>query len=129
MILRFISCALAPMLITACVQDIALVADVEAQNGPSAGTAVTAPPLRGSVNPREPTERFSGAFEICDGEAMHEWIGRQFDAASETTLLSASGAASLRPVRPGQVISMDYQSDRLTIELDGADVILSLRCG
>lgn len=78
---------------------------------------------------REQTQRFPEAFEACDSEAVREWIGRQFSVGSETVLLKESGAATLRPVRPGQVISMDYRSDRLTIELDGADVILALRCG
>lgn len=96
----------------------------------NAGAAETPPVSRGLADtPSEQPQRFPEAFEVCDGEAAQGWIGRQFDAASETALLKASGASTLRPVRPGQAISMDYQTDRLTIELDGANIILALRCG
>lgn len=65
----------------------------------------------------------------CMPDAVQEWQGRRFTAPAEKTLLEKSGAATLRLVRPGEAITMDYQTDRLTVELDEADVILALRCG
>lgn len=65
----------------------------------------------------------------CVPDAVQDWRGRRFTAPAEKTLLEKSGAATLRLVRPGEAITMDYQTNRLTVELDEADVILSLRCG
>jgi hypothetical protein len=39
------------------------------------------------------------------------------------------GASTARIVKPGQAIAMDYQTDRLTIEVDAKNRILRLSCG
>lgn len=129
--IRFItSGALLSLFLAACMQDGTTMAEIEERNGINASVVETPPVSRGLADTRsEQMQPIREAFENCDSEAVQGWIGRQFFLGSKTALLQASGASTLRLVRPGQAITMDYQSDRLTIELDGADIILALRCG
>ncbi len=99
------------------------------QDGLSAPAAASTAPPRGTADVGEEPQLFPEAFAACDGEAVQGWIGRRFTVASEAALLEASGAVALRTAAPGQVLAMDYRTDRLTIELDRADVIIALRCG
>ncbi len=45
------------------------------------------------------------------------------DAAART------GARTVRALRPGQMATMEFRADRLTIQLDAAGVVVSARCG
>lgn len=116
---RIISVALLPWLLAACVQDgSAMVENEGAEQKSGAATASS-----------QPVPQFPDTFNTCDSDAVQGWIGRKYSSDSEPALLKASGTSSLRTARPGQPISMDYQTERLTIELDEADVIVALRCG
>lgn len=77
----------------------------------------------------EQVREFLAEIGACMPDPVQEWRGRRFTPGAEATLLEKTGAAYLRLVRPGEAVSMDYQTDRLTVELDEAGVILTLRCG
>lgn len=100
----------------------------DATDRPADGPMSASPPVAGSAGD-ERIRQFLDALEACDAEAVREWVGRRYDASTDAALLEQSGAAILRPVRPGEAISMDFRSDRLTIELDADDTITTLRCG
>lgn len=117
---RIISVALLPWLLAACVQDGSAMVENENPAGPN-NAAANAPSAEAL--------QFSDTFITCNSDAVQGWIGRKYSPDSEPALLKASGTSSLRTARPGQPISMDYQTERLTIELDEADVIVALRCG
>lgn len=130
MIRLITSGALVSLFLAACMQDGTAMVEIEERNGINTSAEETPPVSRRLADTRSDLmQQIPVAFETCDIEAVQGWIGRQFSLASETALRQASGASTLRLLRPGQAISMDYQSDRLTIELDGADIILALRCG
>lgn len=65
----------------------------------------------------------------CDHDAAQWAVGRPFDEAMRTRLRADTGAASVREVRPGMAVTMDFREDRLTVELDAAGNVVSLRCG
>ena len=45
-------------------------------------------------------------------------------------LLPADGAwSTLRIIRPGEMVTMDYSPTRLNVRVDAADIVLSLSCG
>lgn len=77
----------------------------------------------------ERVRQFMDALNACDAAAVQEWRGRRYTPAIGEDLLRRTGAATLRPVRPGEAITMDFRSDRLTVELDHAERIVALRCG
>ena len=43
--------------------------------------------------------------------------------------LDASGANTLRVVRPGEAMTMDFRPERLTLMLDDDDRVEDIRCG
>lgn len=99
-------------------------------NQAESGTPATQQAVAEPVDDHDQKVReFLTEIDACVPDAVQEWRGRPFTAVDEKVLLQKSGAATLRLVRPGEAITMDYQTDRLTVELDEAGVILVLRCG
>lgn len=78
---------------------------------------------------QDAVREFNELIAACDAAAVQGHIGDRLDAALQQNLLKKSGAATLRVVRPGQPVSKDYRTDRLTVEVDGQDVIIRLSCG
>jgi hypothetical protein len=69
------------------------------------------------------------AMEGCDAEDLQKLVGQTFTDTTADQAREASGAAVVRVVRPGQMVTMDIRGDRLTITLDEAGKIVSVRCG
>lgn len=92
------------------------------------------PPPTQQTSPAHTTEgeervrQFMEALNACDAAAVQDWRGRRYTPALGEELLRRTGAETLRPVRPGEAVAMDFRSDRLTVELDRADRIVALRC-
>jgi len=55
-------------------------------------------------------------------------IGKPFTPALSADAKTRSGATTVRVIRPGMAVTMDYRSDRLNIELDERDVVTKLGC-
>lgn len=56
--------------------------------------------------------------------------GLQGLVGSPVALLPADGPwGTLRVIRPGQMVTMDYSESRLNATVDGRDIILTLACG
>ena len=68
--------------------------------------------------PAEPLETACGAADLQD------LVGR--DAAVLQTMRFGQ---TLRIIRPGMAVTMDYLPERLNIEIDGAETIVAVRCG
>lgn len=79
-----------------------------------------------------PVEHTAGAVDgqhPCQANKAERLVGR---VASQETLAAAlrlSTSSILRLVKPGQPISMDYMTARLTVEVDEKNRILRLYCG
>ncbi|MGF1550582.1 MAG: I78 family peptidase inhibitor [Sphingomonadaceae bacterium] len=86
-------------------------------------SACTPPPDEG---PEDIPVRGAGS---CDADAAGELIGKPASEALGQRALELSGAAALRWIQPGQMVTMDYREDRLNIELDEANRVKALRCG
>jgi hypothetical protein len=65
----------------------------------------------------------------CDARAAQKLVGRVANPRLIARALRLRGAAQARLVRPGQPISMDYATDRITIEVDARDRVIRLSCG
>jgi hypothetical protein len=65
----------------------------------------------------------------CVAEPARPLEGRAFDADLEAQAQRLSGARSVRVIRPGQAVTMDFSPFRLNIELDASDRVLRMRCG
>lgn len=65
----------------------------------------------------------------CDAGPVQRWVGREMSATIEAEALSASGADVVRWIRPGEAITMDYQTDRINLEVDRRGRIVRVHCG
>jgi hypothetical protein len=68
------------------------------------------------------------------GSAARQAKGRGLVGQAATAQLGAralelTGARTLRWIRPGEIVTMDYRTDRLNIDLDGGDRVAAIRCG
>lgn len=59
----------------------------------------------------------------CGASGFAELIGQPFDD------VEVVWPERTRVLRPGEVATTDYLPDRLSVELDAEDRIVSLRCG
>ncbi|WP_417491976.1 I78 family peptidase inhibitor [Maricaulis sp.] len=67
---------------------------------------------------------FDNTGDPCGAVAREYLIGQP---VSEVDLESL--ARLVRPIHPGQPVTMDYRGERLNLDLDGDGVIVRLWCG
>ena len=65
----------------------------------------------------------------CDAKPAQSLIGRDASSALGAEALKLSGAETIRWIQPGQVVTMEYRTDRLNIELDAQNKVKAIRCG
>lgn len=66
---------------------------------------------------------------MCDAALAQFAVGRSFDVALEKEVRERSGARVVRPLRPGQMVTMEFSAQRLNLELDIAGKVTKARCG
>jgi len=76
---------------------------------------VTPPPMTGPGQCREAAAQFA-LGQVAGAKLLEEVRVR-------------AGAQRVRMVRPGQMVTMEYDAGRLTLELDAGDRIVRARCG
>jgi hypothetical protein len=82
------------------------------------------------VPPAEPDPPVhGGAGKPCNAAAAQSLAGRTATAELGAEALRLSGARTLRWIRPGDMVTMDYREDRLNVELDAQNRVKALRCG
>jgi hypothetical protein len=65
----------------------------------------------------------------CDAAKVRALVGRTADTKTVAQAIKLSGSHNMRIVRSGDPVSMDYSTDRITIELDNNNKVLRLSCG
>ncbi|AMO24457.1 hypothetical protein GCM10027034_12730 [Ramlibacter solisilvae] len=65
----------------------------------------------------------------CDAQPAQFALGRVLDAGLTEQLRARTGAERVRVVRPGEMVTMEFDGRRLTVELDAGGRVLKLRCG
>jgi hypothetical protein len=65
----------------------------------------------------------------CDAGKAQGLVGQAGTQEIGARALQLSGARSIRWIRPGDVVTMDYREDRLNIELDERGRVKAVRCG
>ncbi len=66
---------------------------------------------------------------VCRQASYEEFIGRVASTEVAAELLRASGARTIRWVRPGMAITMEYSEERLTVRLASNNRIVTANCG
>ncbi len=70
-----------------------------------------------------------GTGRLCNAGKAQPLVGRASSATLGSEALRLSGAGTLRWLRPGDIVTMDYREDRLNIELDAQGQVKVVRCG
>jgi len=65
----------------------------------------------------------------CDAAPAQRLIGRAATAELGAEALRLTSARTIRWIRPGDMVTMDFRPDRLNIDLDGQGRVSGLRCG
>lgn len=65
----------------------------------------------------------------CNAAAAQRLVGQPADNDLGFEAQRLTGARSLRWIRPGDAVTMDYRPDRLNIELDERHLVARFRCG
>jgi Peptidase inhibitor I78 family len=64
----------------------------------------------------------------CRAEAAAGLVGRKLDPRTQDQARRASGAAVVRVIRPGEPVTGEYRTGRLTIDVGGNGRIAGIRC-
>ena len=66
---------------------------------------------------------------VCRSNGLDRFAGRPATSEVGTEMLAASGARTLRWVRFGAMITMEFSPNRLTVRLDQQGRVESATCG
>ena len=86
-------------------------------------TAPGGPPSTGS-SPMPPP-----AGTACNAQGAQFAIGKTPGASVVEEARQRSGSYMARVLRPGQVVTMEFNAQRLNLDLNAAGVITGVRCG
>lgn len=70
-----------------------------------------------------------GTGFVCDASMLGDLVGKTATSELGTDAIKRSNARSLRWIRPGTMVTMDFREDRLNIELDAANKVVKSHCG
>lgn len=90
---------------------------------PAAQTGQATTPPSGGTDTGVPT------LMPCQESLVAEHVGKRFDPAKASAIRDQSKSRSVRVVRPGDAVTMDYSPERLNIHLDEKGTIIEFRCG
>lgn len=65
----------------------------------------------------------------CDAAPAQRFVGQPATAANVEAARQAAGARTVRSLKPGQPMTMDYRGDRLNVLQDAAGKIDKISCG
>ncbi len=69
------------------------------------------------------------ADDGCGGSRVVDLVGKPMSEAVEADVRQRSGAKSVRVIRPGMAVTMDFRPDRLNVDVDEKNVVTGIRCG
>ena len=82
-----------------------------------------------AVPPEEAVPEVGGSGYTCNAEGLGDLIGREATSALGAEAVRRSGSRTMRWIRPGDVVTMDYREDRLNIHLDERGRVQRFACG
>ena len=67
--------------------------------------------------------------DACNADAASGFLGKPASDANAEAVRVATGAKTLRSIKPGQAVTMDYRGDRANLMQDAAGNIERITCG
>ncbi|KQZ59249.1 MULTISPECIES: I78 family peptidase inhibitor [unclassified Lysobacter] len=82
------------------------------------------------ANPPQMSRPLPPEVMTCNADAAKSAaLGKTASADVVERARSEAGAKSARVLKPGQMVTMEFQESRLNIDVDDKNVITNLRCG
>jgi hypothetical protein len=81
------------------------------------------PPAMEDAGPNEETAM------TCEAKPGLWAVGKIADEALITKVKADTGSDRSRVIRPGMAVTMDYREDRVNLEVDAENRVLTVRCG
>lgn len=66
---------------------------------------------------------------ICNADTASHVTGKRISPELEQEAKRSSGAGMLRVIRPGQMITKEYRSERLNLQLNDHNTVVRVYCG
>lgn len=76
-----------------------------------------------------PTPATPPVAAVCNADAAQAWVGKPASDANIDAIRAAAGARSVRALKPGQPMTMDYRQDRVNVVQDASGAIEKITCG
>lgn len=81
-----------------------------------------------ATNPPPPPIAVVGAGD-CRNNGFERFVGQRATAELGAQLQQASGARSIQWIQPGQMVTMEFRSDRLRVRLGAGNLVVGANCG
>ena len=65
----------------------------------------------------------------CNAESAQVHVGKPASDANVQAAFKASGAKTMRSIKPGQAVTMDYREDRVNVYQDASGNLERISCG
>jgi hypothetical protein len=121
-------------LTTACTAVIAMLAACASPGGASrsaasdsSGTSSTA--TSGSSGGYTAPLGLGNAQSECDAGRVQSMIGTTLSASTQQQAVQSSGSKKARVLKPGEVMTMEYDPTRINLIVDQQNKLTALRCG
>ena len=82
-----------------------------------------------SQSPAQAGDPAPGAGAGCDASAAQGTVGQAATPDTIERVRVDSHSRVVRVIHPGEVITMDFSTERVDIRVDGNNVILAVTCG
>lgn len=69
------------------------------------------------------------AAEECDAQAAQFAVGQDYTPALGEQVRARAHAERLRALRPGDMVTMEFNARRLSLDIDAQGKIVAARCG
>lgn len=85
--------------------------------------------LLAGCSSQPPAQQAAEISGDCDVEQVHGALGQTASAELIEQVQQQANAKTLRVLAPGDAATMDYNPQRLNIDIDESEVIIRLTCG
>ncbi|MBW8721758.1 MAG: starvation-inducible protein [Polaromonas sp.] len=83
----------------------------------------------GSTAPAGSEAASAPAITRCNAAPAQFAVGRQVDAALESDARARAGARTSRVLKPDQVVTMEFNAERLNLTVDATGRVTRVNCG
>jgi hypothetical protein len=82
-----------------------------------------------STAPAQPPAHGEAPGHECQAAGLERFVGQAVTSETGAEILRVSRAARIRWVQPGQMVTMEFRADRVTVHLAAGNRIERVNCG